>query len=47
VGDQGEVIGIDTFGASAPGETMMREYGFTADNIYDCAIAMLKKGKHD
>jgi transketolase len=25
----GDVIGVDRFGASAPGEVMMREYGFT------------------
>jgi transketolase len=33
VGDAGDVIGIDRFGASAPGETVMREYGFTVDNV--------------
>ena len=26
-----EVIGIDTFGASAPAETVIREYGFTVE----------------
>ena len=33
VGDEGDVIGVDRFGASAPGEVMMREYGFTVENI--------------
>lgn len=47
VGDRGEVIGIDDFGASAPGEVMLREYGFTVENICKCAIALLKKNKHD
>ena len=47
VGDKGEVIGIDTFGASAPGEVMMREYGFTVENICERAIALLKKNKHE
>ncbi len=28
-----EVIGIDHFGASAPGETVMREFGFSVENI--------------
>ncbi len=46
VGDKGEVIGIDTFGASAPGEIMMREYGFTVENICERAIALLKKNKY-
>ncbi|GAB6933913.1 transketolase [Calditerricola satsumensis] len=33
VGDRGTVIGIDRFGASAPGSRVMKEYGFTADNV--------------
>ncbi len=45
VGDHGEVIAVDTFGASAPGDVMLREYGFTADAIYKRAIALLKKNK--
>jgi transketolase len=47
VGDKGDVIGIDTFGASAPGEVMIREYGFTVENICERAIALLKKNKHE
>ena len=41
VGDAGDVIGIDRFGASAPGETVLREYGFTIDNVYARAKALL------
>jgi transketolase len=33
VGPQIEVIGVDKFGASAPGETVMRQYGFSVENI--------------
>lgn len=33
VGLDGLVIGIDTFGASAPATKVMEEYGFTVDNI--------------
>ena len=33
VGDQGAVLGIDRFGASAPGGRNMKEFGFTADEI--------------
>lgn len=33
VGDNGEVIAIDQFGASAPGEKIIEEYGFTVDNV--------------
>jgi transketolase len=31
VGDAGERIGLEHFGASAPGEVVLREFGFTAD----------------
>jgi transketolase len=33
VGTSGEVIGIDQFGLSAPGNTAMKELGMTADNV--------------
>lgn len=32
-GTDGDVLGIDTFGASAPGDIVMAEYGFTVDNV--------------
>jgi transketolase len=38
VGDRGDVLSVDRFGASAPGSVMLREYGFTVDNV--CARAM-------
>jgi transketolase len=41
VGDQGDVIGVDRFGASAPGEVMMREFGLTVDNVYKHAMKLL------
>ncbi len=41
VGDAGDVIGVERFGASAPGETVMREYGFTVENILSRATALL------
>ncbi|MFD1018285.1 transketolase [Thalassobacillus hwangdonensis] len=33
VGLDGKVIGIDTFGASAPGNIIMEKYGFTVENV--------------
>jgi transketolase len=42
VGDQGDVIGVDRFGASAPGPVVMREYGLSADHVYQRAMALLK-----
>ena len=41
VGDSGDVLGVDRFGASAPGNIVMREYGFTAENISKRALGML------
>lgn len=38
-GLDGEVIGIDRFGASAPGATVFREYGFTVDHVVAQALA--------
>ncbi|MCH1623689.1 transketolase [Ferdinandcohnia quinoae] len=32
-GDEGDVLGISQFGASAPGEKVMSEYGFTVENV--------------
>ncbi|AFZ34502.1 transketolase [Stanieria cyanosphaera PCC 7437] len=33
VGDEGGVIGVDTFGASAPANIVFEKYGFTVDNV--------------
>jgi transketolase len=33
VGFEGKVMGIDTFGASANGDKLIEEYGFTVDNV--------------
>ncbi|RSD28821.1 transketolase [Mesobacillus subterraneus] len=43
VGDEGEVLGIDTFGASAPGEKIMEEYGFTVNNVVARVKALLQQ----
>ncbi|MCP8969100.1 transketolase [Ectobacillus ponti] len=43
VGLDGDVIGIDTFGASAPGEKIMAEYGFTVENVVARAKALLQQ----
>src|SRR5665213_2367404 len=40
-GDGGDVLGIDHFGASAPGDVVMREFGFTVDNVVAHALATL------
>jgi transketolase len=40
-GDCGAVIGVEHFGASAPGETVMREYGFTPENVTEEALKVI------
>jgi transketolase len=43
VGGEGDVIGVDRFGASAPGKVMMREYGFTVDHVYERAMKVMDR----
>jgi transketolase len=41
VGSGGDVIGLDRFGASAPGTTVLEKLGFTAEHIAERARALL------
>ena len=41
VGEHGEVLGVDGFGASAAGPVVMREYGFTVENVCQKARALV------
>jgi transketolase len=43
VGIDGDVLGIDRFGASAPGATVLREFGFTVENVLARARALLEQ----
>ena len=43
VGGGGKVLGIDHFGASAPAKVLLEKFGFTADNIYREANALLSQ----
>lgn len=43
VGGEGDVIGVDRFGASAPKEVVMREYGFTVENVCARAIELVNR----
>jgi transketolase len=45
VGQGGDVIGLDRFGASAPGPTVMAKLGFSAENVAARAKALVVKGK--
>ncbi|MFD1170732.1 transketolase [Oceanobacillus caeni] len=42
VGDNGIVLAIDKFGASAPGEKVIEEYGFTVENVVKHVEALVK-----
>lgn len=41
--DDGATIGIDRFGESAPGDEVMKEYGFSVENVVAKARALLGK----
>jgi transketolase len=43
VGDKGDVIGVDRFGASASGDVVMRKYGFTVENVCNRAMKLMKR----
>jgi transketolase len=41
VGDQGAIVGLDHFGASAPAATIFAKFGFTVDRVSDVARDVL------
>ncbi|MFH1034703.1 MAG: transketolase [Pseudomonadota bacterium] len=41
VGDGGAVIGVDRFGASAPGGRVLKEYGLNLDNVVNRALDLV------
>ncbi|PPE73849.1 transketolase [Solimonas fluminis] len=43
VGDEGEVLGVDTYGESAPLAAVMKHFGFTVDNVVAKVTALLGK----
>ena len=43
VGLQGRVIGMSTFGESAPGAVLLTHFGFTTENIVSTANALIKE----
>lgn len=42
-GDSGIVIGIDHYGASAPGEEILRNFGFTVEHVTSAALQLMGK----
>jgi transketolase len=45
VGPDGAILGIDRFGASAPGAVVLKELGFTADHVVATAKAVLERAR--
>ncbi len=43
VGEEGDILGIEGFGASAPGPVVMEQYNFTAGNVAARAKALLQR----
>jgi transketolase len=39
-GDEGTIIGIDHYGASAPGEEVMKNFGFTVEHVTAAALRL-------
>jgi len=39
-GDKGHVLGVEAFGASAPGDVLLEKYGFTVENVCERAKAL-------
>lgn len=44
-GDHGAMISVEKFGTSAPGPTVMKEYGFSVDNVCKEALSLIKRIK--
>jgi len=42
VGDEGDVICVDQFGASAPGSEVLKRCGFSVDNVINRCVALVR-----
>jgi transketolase len=42
IGNSGDMISVEDFGASAPGPIVMQKYGFTVENVCKRALALLQ-----
>jgi transketolase len=43
-GDEGAILGLDRFGASAPAGTILEAFGFTADNVASVGRRVVREG---
>ena len=46
VGDEGAIIGLDHYGASAPAGTIFEKFGFTPERVTDVARKVVREGLH-
>ena len=46
VGDEGAIVGLDHFGASAPAGTIFAKFGFTAERVAEVGRAVVRDGLH-
>jgi len=46
VSDEGAIIGLDHYGASAPAGTIFEKFGFTAERVTDVARRVVREGLH-
>jgi transketolase len=42
VGDDGDMLGVERFGASAPGNVVLEKFGFTVEHVVERSLALLK-----
>lgn len=43
IGTRGVSIGIDHFGASAPGKELFQRFGLTAERVFEAAMALMEE----
>jgi transketolase len=43
IGTDGATVTLDRFGASAPGEVLMKEFGFTTERVVGAAEELLSR----
>jgi transketolase len=43
--DEGIMIGIDHYGASAPGDQILKHFGFTAEHVTSAALRLLGRNE--
>ncbi|WP_440874160.1 transketolase [Thalassotalea sp. PLHSN55] len=46
VGRAGAIIGMSSFGESAPGGELLKHFGFTVDNVVQTTLATINKNQH-